>query len=212
MPRPARAPAAAPTGAPPLQVPKKAAPGSSCVGVKRIVTGGFQARVPCHLGPPRLLGNYGSEVDAARAVDRALRSLGVPESALNFPRLPADDAEAAGTKPASRERGPVTERRPAPLQPVARREAAPPPADDEAAFVLALQPPLSSSAEVLAALRSNGVTARHLRALGAVLAHPGVSTAAKERTVTAAFADCGVRSLRDKAALLAGLQRAGRRR
>ena len=99
-----------------------------------------------------------------------------------------------------------------PLQPVARREAAPVPADDEAAFVLALQPPLLSSAAVLAALRSNGVTARHLRVLGAVLAHPGVSAAAKERTVTAALADCGVRSPRDKAALLAGLQRAGRRR
>jgi hypothetical protein len=41
----------------------------------------------------RLLGNYASEVDAARAVDRALRSLGVPEQSLNFPRTPtAEDA------------------------------------------------------------------------------------------------------------------------
>ena len=200
-PRPPSAPAPAPKAthpAPqPLPGPKRAAPGSSCVGVKRMVTGGFQARVPGHLGPHRLLGNYASEVDAGCAVDRALRSLGVPEQSLNFPRVcTAEDA----AKPVS-ERGAVMVHLPA---------TAPRPVEDEAAFVLALQPPLSASAAVLDTLRSNGVTMRHLRALGAVLAHPGVSAAAKQRTCAAALADCGVHAPQDRATLCAALQRAGR--
>ena len=193
---PAPAPRATHAPAQPLQAAPKRAVSSSCVGVKRMVNGGFQARVPSHLGPPRLLGNFFSEVDAARAVDRALRSLGVPERELNFPRVSTEDAAQ-----------PVSERGVVPV-------IAPPPDedDDEAAFVLALQPPLTAAAAVVDTARRSGVTMRHLRALGAVLAHPGVSAAAKRRTCAAALADCGVQAPHDQATLCAALQRAGRLR
>ena len=203
---------------------------SPCVGVKLMVTGQYQARLPpSSLWPGRLLGNFSSQKGAARAVDRALRSVGAPESALNFPNAPADNdddaspASAAGAHPASERRlvvaacAPTAGRRPVPLQPVARRETAVRPSsatddhEDEDTFVRSLQPPLSGAAAVLALLRSNGVTMRHLRALGAVLAHPGVSAAAKERTCAAAFDDCGVHAPQDKATLRAALQRACRR-
>lgn len=197
-------------------------------GVSAAKNGMFMARGKLGAEPSKALGRFCTAEDAARAVDRWLRSRGAPASTLNFPgraASAADDQDAAGCVKQEEDmsRALPAQRRPVPLQPVMRRAAAAAPApavplaaarrwqSAEAAFVNALQPPLSAPAAVAVQLQAGGVTMAHLLALGGVLARSGVAGAAKERLVAAAFADCGVHPPRDKATLCAALQRAHHR-